>query len=76
MKVIQQSNILIDGENNAYLNDFGSSRALKNTAVSDDQILRACTLRYAAPELVSQTTQPNRASDMYSFGCIIFEVTH
>ena len=73
---IWQTNILIDEENNAYLNDFGSAQSLRNNVMPDEEISRPCTVRYAAPELISQETRPSPASDVYAFGCIAFEVMH
>jgi serine/threonine protein kinase, bacterial len=72
---VKPSNVLvrnIDGQDHAYLTDFGVAKL----PGADDNLtrtgLQVGTSGYMAPELV-RGEQPNSRSDLYALGCIMFE---
>lgn len=70
----EQSSILIDQDGRALLTDFASpSVAWAHQSASNQ------TARWCAPEVLGNDplsgTQPTFASDVFSFGMIVFEVT-
>ena len=68
---VKPANVLLTGENNVYLSDFGLTRRL-----SGDSSLGATrfagTLDYAAPEQFEGQPLDGRA-DQYSLGCVLVE---
>jgi serine/threonine protein kinase len=78
-----QANILIDKRGHARLIDFGLSTIVQplidrsHLAISS---VRHGAIRYAAPELVlsdgtRESSVPLEKTDIYSFGCIMLEVS-
>jgi len=72
---IKPGNILIDGENNARVVDFGIARIFSE----DTELSQACeegltvgTLSYMAPEQHLGAVHASEASDIYSLGVIMY----
>ncbi|CAM6126784.1 unnamed protein product [Calypogeia fissa] len=69
---VKSSNIMLDGDFNARLGDFGLARSTEH----DKELLCtavAGTRGYMAPEL-GMTFKPTEKSDVYSFGAVVLEV--
>jgi serine/threonine protein kinase len=79
---LMPSNVLIDENENALLADFGLSRLMGNHETSLFESLGPGAIRWAAPEIIplnletpdTEVKEPNKASDIYSFGCIMMQV--
>ena len=72
---IKPANILFDSEGNAVISDFGLAKAIENsgmTAVSS--VAGAGTPAYKAPELWEGKPPANSATDIYSLGCVLYEM--
>ncbi|KAG1857453.1 kinase-like domain-containing protein [Suillus subluteus] len=75
-------NVLIDENENALLADFGLSRLLGDHETSFFDSHGPGAIRWAAPEITpldpekpdEEISKPNKASDIYSFGCIMMQV--
>ncbi|KAG2142791.1 kinase-like domain-containing protein [Suillus bovinus] len=75
-------NVLMDENGNALLADFGLSRLLTDHETSFFASNRPGAIRWAAPEIIiplnaerpNEVVDPNQASDIYSFGCIMMQV--
>ncbi|KAG1738751.1 kinase-like domain-containing protein [Suillus lakei] len=75
-------NVLIDENENALLADFGLSRLLADHETSFFNSHGPGAIRWAAPEIIpldperpnEEVSKPNKASDIYSFGCIMMQV--
>jgi serine/threonine protein kinase len=78
-----QPNVLIDAKGNALLADFGLSRLPGGHGTSFSASQRSGAIRWVAPEIIPLNAEnpneyvdkPNKASDIYSFGCIMMQVT-
>ena len=70
---VKPSNVILTGEDHVYLTDFGLAKRAATapglTAV--DQMLG--TVDYVAPELI-EGSEPDARSDVYSLGCVLFEM--
>ena len=70
-----QGNVLLDDDLNARVSDFGLA------IVAEDYVTQTSTggraPNWLAPELIDQfqSSQPSKASDIYSFGCVCIEVS-
>ncbi|KAG1766886.1 kinase-like domain-containing protein [Suillus placidus] len=76
---LMPSNILIDENENAVLADFGLSRLLADHETSFFASHNSGATRWAAPEIIplepnELVSKPNKASDIYSFGCVMMQV--
>ncbi|KAJ4979917.1 hypothetical protein NE237_010697 [Protea cynaroides] len=69
---LTSGNILLDGNNNAKIADYGLSR-LMTAAANSNVIATAGALGYRAPEL-SKLKKANTKTDVYSLGVIILEL--
>ncbi|KAI3933579.1 hypothetical protein MKX01_032684 [Papaver californicum] len=69
---IKASNVLLDGEMNARLGDFGLAR-LYNRGTKFQTTKVVGTLGYIAPEM-SRTGRATTCSDVFSFGALLLEV--
>ncbi|KAG5054046.1 hypothetical protein AAZX31_03G045100 [Glycine max] len=69
---VKSSNILIDGEFNARLGDFGLARLYSHDQVSHTTSVVG-TIGYIAPEL-TRTGKASASSDVYAFGVLLLEV--
>jgi serine/threonine protein kinase/WD40 repeat protein/DNA-binding winged helix-turn-helix (wHTH) protein len=68
---VKPSNILFDGEGNAYLADFGIAKDLASTEQTKTGTIRG-SLLYASPEQIGGGTLTPRA-DQYALGIVLFE---
>jgi len=66
---LKPENILLDENNNAKLIDFGISTNETNITTK----IRGTT-RYMAPEILDGIIDPTGKSDIWAFGCILFEL--
>jgi serine/threonine protein kinase len=70
---VKPSNVILTDEDHVYLTDFGLAKRAGTapglTAV--DQMLG--TVDYVAPELI-EGSEPDARSDVYSLGCVLFEM--
>ena len=71
-----KSNILIDSNFCARIADFGLTSVLYNhpMSVSVTAPTRGGTLLWMAPELFGDGVHPSKASDIYAFGMVTYEV--
>ncbi|KAI3421568.1 Protein kinase domain-containing protein, partial [Psidium guajava] len=69
---IKASNVLIDGEMNGRLGDFGLAKLVDRGTDPQTSVL-AGTLGYIAPELV-RTGKASTSTDTYAFGVFMLEV--
>lgn len=69
---IKASNVLIDGEMNARLGDFGLAKLVDHGTDLQTSVL-AGTLGYIAPEL-ARTGKASTSTDLYAFGIFMLEV--
>ncbi|RZC66217.1 hypothetical protein C5167_009915 [Papaver somniferum] len=69
---IKASNVLLDGEMNARLGDFGLAR-LYDRGANPKTTNMAGTLGYMAPELI-RTGKATTSSDVFAFGALLLEV--
>ena len=68
---VKPSNVLLDGEGDAALTDFGLARGEDSTRITrDGEILG--TPHYLAPELIAGF-EATKASDIYALGCVLYE---
>jgi class 3 adenylate cyclase len=75
---VKPSNVLIDGEGNAFVADFGIARLVGQAAVGNGQALTQSgtligTLGYIAPEQALGQAVDHRA-DLYALGVVTFEI--
>jgi serine/threonine protein kinase len=70
---VKPSNVILAHEDHVYMTDFGLAKRAATapglTAV--DQVLG--TVDYVAPELI-EGSEPDARSDVYSLGCVLFEM--
>jgi branched-chain amino acid transport system substrate-binding protein len=72
---IKPDNILFDGEGMAVIGDFGLARAIQATSASTSSSTGGVgTPAYRAPELWRGKPPASAATDIYSLGCILFEM--
>ncbi len=72
---VKPGNILLSGKH-AFLTDFGIARAI--TVASDDRLTATAQLigtpLYASPEQAMGSETLDRRSDIYSLGCVLYEM--
>lgn len=70
---VKSSNVLVDGDGNAYLTDFGLARMVEGTLdLTGDAILG--TPQYMSPEQCQGRKDLTPASDQYSLGVVLYEM--
>ena len=69
---LKPGNIMVDKEGNPKILDFGIARALGSQSVTAEGIVIG-TPEYMSPEQI-EGKDPDRRSDIYSFGVILFEM--
>src|ERR1700722_9118640 len=69
---VKPSNILLDGDDFAYLIDFGIARAADETRMTKTGNTIG-TFAYIAPERLDSTAQEDARADIYSLACVLYE---
>jgi len=70
---LKPQNVLIDGEGNAYIADFGISRSLAEGGTMTETGAVLGTVDYMSPEQARGET-PDHRGDIYSFGVMLYEM--
>ncbi|KAJ6907420.1 hypothetical protein NC651_017968 [Populus alba x Populus x berolinensis] len=70
---LKPSNILLDGNMNAKISDFGMAKLMKTDQTHDDASRIAGTFGYIAPEY-ARKRQFSVRSDVFSFGVLVLEI--
>ncbi len=68
---LKPSNMMIDGNGDLKILDFGIARRREYDTVFDADDLFALTIDYASPEMLTRQ-RPTPADDVYALGCIIY----
>ena len=70
---VKPSNVLVTPEGHVYLTDFGLAKRAETAAglTAGDQMLG--TVDYVAPEQI-EGSEPDARSDVYSLGCVLYEM--
>ena len=72
---IKPANILFDGQGNAVISDFGLAKAVEMSTISVTSGAGGVgTPAYRAPELWEGKPPASPATDIYSLGCVLFEM--
>ena len=70
---IKPSNILLDRQGQPHVSDFGIVRAKNEASKTRTGVLMG-TVFYMSPEQISRPKDVDHRSDIYSFGCVLFEM--
>jgi hypothetical protein len=70
---IKPSNILLDENRTPYLGDFGIVLATNEKRVTRTGTAMGTAL-YMSPEQIREPSSVDRRSDIYSFGCVLYEM--
>ncbi|KAF5361872.1 hypothetical protein D9756_002598 [Leucocoprinus leucothites] len=70
---LKGENVLISNEGRCLITDFGSTQITTATLTVTASVVPT-TLRFAAPEAVLNSGPPTKESDIWSFGCLCYEV--
>jgi len=71
---IKPSNVLVNDEGQAYLMDFGIAKALRTGRSMTQVNSRLGTPDYMSPEQIRNPRDVDSRSDIYSFGCLFYEL--
>ena len=77
-----QGNVLVDGEGRARLTDFGMALLAESISYGLGSLHGGGAMRWKAPELNDpdefglEGSRPTKASDIFSYACVIVEVCH
>ena len=70
---IKPSNILLDENRTPYLGDFGIVLAMNEKRITRTGTAMGTAL-YMSPEQIKEPSAVDRRSDIYSFGCVLYEM--
>ncbi|KAF5362327.1 hypothetical protein D9756_002589 [Leucocoprinus leucothites] len=70
---LKGENVLISNEGRAMITDFGTTQ-ITTATVTTTASLVPTTLRFAAPEVVLTSGPPTKERDIWSFGCLCYEI--
>lgn len=70
---VKPSNILLDGEGRAYLTDFGIA-LMMGTDRRTRTGVAVGTVHYMSPEQIRRPKSIDHRTDVYSFGCVLYEM--
>jgi serine/threonine-protein kinase len=70
---IKPSNILMDLEGKSYLSDFGIVMMVGETRLTGEGQLIG-TVEYMSPEQIKNPSRIDHRTDVYSFGCVLYEL--
>ena len=70
---VKPSNVILTSEDHVYLTDFGLAKRAETAPglTAADQMLG--TVDYVAPEQI-EGSEPDARSDVYSLGCVLYEM--
>ncbi|KAG2060086.1 kinase-like protein, partial [Suillus hirtellus] len=68
------TNVLVGSDGRLCLADFGLSMILAESGNATFNLCHSGNVRWAAPELFDEYAKPTKASDIYSYGCIMMQV--
>lgn len=79
---LKPENILLDEKMHIQITDFGSAKLVNQNAESDPKKAAAIqrrnsfvgTAQYISPELLTDTSECSRSSDLWAFGAIIYQM--
>uniref|UniRef100_A0A8D0D3A0 Protein kinase domain-containing protein n=1 Tax=Sander lucioperca TaxID=283035 RepID=A0A8D0D3A0_SANLU len=71
---LKPQNVLLDDALNAKLTDFGLARISCSVSVSKKDDEEGGTFSYMPPEAFDTTYEPKRASDIYSYGILLWSI--
>ena len=70
---LKPSNLFLGGDGRIILGDFGIARDLQDQDISDDGVAIG-TYAYMSPEQICADRQISGQSDLYSLGCVFYEM--
>ncbi len=72
---LKSLNVLLDSQYHAKISDFGMAKLkLQSSSMSTQSRKGTGTTRWLAPELFKRGANPNFASDVYSYGMVLWEI--
>lgn len=71
---LKPSNLFFDDKGDLVLGDFGIARDLHASADITNQGMTVGTFSYMSPEQITADSQISGAADLYSLGCVLFEM--
>lgn len=71
---LKPSNLFFDNEGNLVLGDFGIARDLTAQADITQQGMTVGTFSYMSPEQITADARIDGKADLYSLGCVLFEM--
>ncbi|MEQ8847024.1 serine/threonine-protein kinase [Botrimarina sp.] len=71
---LKPSNLFFDGKGNVILGDFGIARDMHAKADITHQGITVGTFSYMSPEQITADSRIDGKADLYSLGCVMFEM--